>query len=448
MSSPASNERWIVLDVDDTLVDTFTVGWRKCREVARRLGLPEPTRDVFATWYGRASFEVCVKQMHPGVDIERYARVYDTLATGFPAQPLGDIAGAVEGVTRAGFRVGVLTNGPPHKTARKLAAAGLHESDFEFVRHGVAGARKPDARAFQALAAEVGLNPQTSWYVSDLPADWVGSSAAGFGCIGVISGAPHLRGTGTLPLLAIPRLEALVGCLSGLRAGPGHAPGRMRTNVTAVSFDAGFTLVEHVRSPADVVLDALRRRGAVADHAAVTASLAASAPILSADPHVWASAAAIDAMLVEYYRRVLAPLVALGQEAAASEVVDAYTAPDNWRARRGAAAALVRLRRAGIRVGVLSNWQPDLPAVLAGAGLRELLDAVVVSSSIGVAKPAAAAFEAMARALDVPVGSLVHVGDDPVTDAVGALAAGGRAILVTAAPDSPEVALALELIAP
>jgi HAD superfamily hydrolase (TIGR01549 family) len=341
----------------------------------------------------------------------------------------------------------VLTNGPPHKTVRKLAAAGLHESDFEFVRYGTAGARKPDIRAFRALAADIGLDPATSWYVSDLPADWAGCSAAGFGCIGVISGAPHLRGTGRLPLLAVPRLDALVGCLPGLRAGPDDARGRMRTGVAAVSFDAGFTLVEHVRSPAEVILDVLRRPGAVADHAAVAAALAADAPILSADPDGWASAAAIDAMLARYYRRVLARL-APGHEWAASAVVEAYTAPANWRARRGAAAALVRLRRAGIRVGVLSNWQPGLPAVLAGAGLRHLLDAVVVSSSIGVAKPAAAAFEAMARALDVPLGGLVHVGDDPLTDAAGALAAGCRAVLVTAAPDSPEVVLALELTAP
>jgi FMN phosphatase YigB (HAD superfamily) len=442
-----SSNQWMVFDLDDTLVDTFTVGWRKCREVARRLGLRPPSRHAFAAHYGRTSFEGCVAAMHPGVDIGRYSDTYDAVADAFPARPLGDAATATVAITRAGFRIGLFTNGPPDKTARKLAAAGLTEHDFEFVRHTSSGRwRKPDARAFRELATEVGIDPATSWYVSDLPADWVGSAAAGFGSIGIVSGAPHVGGTGGLPALVVPRVDAIVGCLPALWSGPGRVRRSPAGDVRAVSFDVGFTLAEHIRSPADLVVDRLREVDPTAERRAVMAALAEYAPVLSIDHQVWAHPAATAAMLTSYYRQVLARLAPPGHPHLASEVIDAYTAPTNWRARPGAADALIRLRRAGIPTGALSNWQPDLPAVLAHTGLLDLLDTVVVSSSIGVAKPAPAAFIAVAQALGVPLDGLVHAGDDPLTDAVGALAAGCRAVLVTSALDAPEVVRVLELM--
>ena len=444
MSTAAPGAQWMVFDVDDTLVDTFNVGWRKCQAVARRLSLPAPSRTTFAAHYGRTSFEGCVAAMHPGIDIERYSSHYDALAVTFPARALGDVAGAVGHIARAGFRLGLLTNGPPNKTARKLAAAGLNENDFEFVRHGGSAPwRKPDVRAFRTLATDYGIDPELSWYVSDLPADWAGSAAAGFGSIGIVTGAPHVHGAEDVPTLVVPRLEAVVGCLPALLAG---ARRRACAPVRAVSFDAGFTLIDHVRSPGDLVAERLRGRTITTDRTAVAAALTEYASMLSADPQVWASAATTSAMLTAYYGRVLTRLASPGHAHLASDVVEAYTAPTNWHARPGAADALMRLRGAGIRTGVLSNWQPDLPTTLARVGLLDLLDAVVVSSSIGVAKPAPEAFAALAQALGVPLDGLTHVGDDPVSDAAGALAAGCGAVLVTAAPNAPEVVRALELM--
>ncbi|EHM25072.1 putative HAD superfamily hydrolase [Streptomyces sp. W007] len=92
---------------------------------------------------------------------------------------------------------------------------------------------------------------------------------------------------------------------------------------------------------------------------------------------------------------------------------------------------LVSLRRTGLPVGVLTNGnRGNQLRKLRACGLEDLVDRIVVSEDIGVHKPDAAAFSAMARALSVPLGALVHVGDDLVHDVDGATAAGARAVWV------------------
>jgi FMN phosphatase YigB (HAD superfamily) len=90
--------------------------------------------------------------------------------------------------------------------------------------------------------------------------------------------------------------------------------------------------------------------------------------------------------------------------------------------RAGAPAALRAAARAG-PVGVLSNCsvpglvertidRADLPA-------RETVDETVTSVGCGWRKPHDDAFRAVAARLDVDVGDLVHVGDDPRADGGG-----------------------------
>jgi len=99
--------------------------------------------------------------------------------------------------------------------------------------------------------------------------------------------------------------------------------------------------------------------------------------------------------------------------------------------REGAVAAVEAAAEAG-PVGVLSNCSvPDLArrALLRSAVDRDGMDAVVTSAGCGWRKPDRRAFEAAARRLAVDPGALVHVGDDPRTDA-GVGAVGGTAVIV------------------
>lgn len=69
------------------------------------------------------------------------------------------------------------------------------------------------------------------------------------------------------------------------------------------------------------------------------------------------------------------------------EVYAHFARADAWRDFPETEKNLDGLREKGIRVGILSNWDPRLRQVLAGFDWAGLLDAVVISEEIGVEKP-------------------------------------------------------------
>ena len=80
-------------------------------------------------------------------------------------------------------------------------------------------------------------------------------------------------------------------------------------------------------------------------------------------------------------------------------------------------AVLGALRAAGARLVIVSNWDISLYEVLDQIGLREKVDAVVISAEEGLAKPD-------------PESTVWHVGDDPASDLELARAAGFLPVLV------------------
>jgi len=85
---------------------------------------------------------------------------------------------------------------------------------------------------------------------------------------------------------------------------------------------------------------------------------------------------------------------------------------------------LERLRAAGYRLGIISNWNENLPKELSRLGLDRYFDFVVVSSLVGVAKPSPEIFHiALARAGCQPEEAL-YVGDNVMDDCLGARRAG------------------------
>jgi putative hydrolase of the HAD superfamily len=109
---------------------------------------------------------------------------------------------------------------------------------------------------------------------------------------------------------------------------------------------------------------------------------------------------------------------------------------------------LARVRRAGARAVVVSNWDVSLADVLARVGLAPLLDGVVTSAQAGARKPDPAIFlRALALAGARPERCL-HVGDSLAEDVAGARAAGIDAVLLdrsgTQRPDGVRVIASLD----
>jgi putative hydrolase of the HAD superfamily len=92
------------------------------------------------------------------------------------------------------------------------------------------------------------------------------------------------------------------------------------------------------------------------------------------------------------------------------------------------AECLTRLRHAGLKLGLLSDFPPEKK--IAALGLRGLWDAVVCSETVGALKPHPAPFLELARALDAPPEKLLYVGNSVEYDIIGAKKSGMRAALI------------------
>ena len=108
----------------------------------------------------------------------------------------------------------------------------------------------------------------------------------------------------------------------------------------------------------------------------------------------------------------------------------------NWRADPEAAPLLESLKRAGLRLGLISNFDFRVSAILDGLGLARYFDSITISSEAGWAKPAAELFAAALARHRASPGQSAHVGDAPDLDVAGAEAAGLAAILIDPAAPS------------
>jgi len=142
----------------------------------------------------------------------------------------------------------------------------------------------------------------------------------------------------------------------------------------------------------------------------------------AADDERWAEISA-----VEKYRRMLGDLGVRDPDevqALATAVADTHhaTLVSAAEAVEGAAELLERVRGAGAHTVLVSNWDhaPAGPAMLAQAGLTDLLDHVVISDAVGVRKPHPRIFEAALAPFDATPDRALHVGDLALSDAWGA----------------------------
>ncbi|MBI5946779.1 MAG: HAD family hydrolase [Chloroflexi bacterium] len=95
----------------------------------------------------------------------------------------------------------------------------------------------------------------------------------------------------------------------------------------------------------------------------------------------------------------------------------------------GATGTLRALRRAGLKLGIVTNGgAPFQSRKVAASGLGALVDDVVISGAVGVHKPDRAIFELALARLEVAAGRSWFVGDHPLNDVIGAAEAGLSAV--------------------
>jgi HAD superfamily hydrolase (TIGR01509 family) len=153
---------------------------------------------------------------------------------------------------------------------------------------------------------------------------------------------------------------------------------------------------------------------------------------VAVDEHVRAILGAVDGKLPA---RVPADVMRALIDAYARPILMVPPAVDD-----GARLALERLRAQGLTLAIVSNTMrtpgTTLRKLLERFGLLAAFAHATFSDEVGVRKPDAEIFALTLRALHVEPSAVVHVGDDPILDVLGARRAGLRTIQVTSA--SPE----------
>jgi putative hydrolase of the HAD superfamily len=101
-----------------------------------------------------------------------------------------------------------------------------------------------------------------------------------------------------------------------------------------------------------------------------------------------------------------------------------FAAPTNWQLRPGSAAALRALTDAGLRLGVVSNFDLRLFKILEDLEIQSFFDCTIVPGTHHRAKPDPRVFDPALTSLGASAGEAVYVGDEPAVDGAAASAAG------------------------
>ncbi|KAH8419874.1 hypothetical protein KR009_003461 [Drosophila setifemur] len=101
-----------------------------------------------------------------------------------------------------------------------------------------------------------------------------------------------------------------------------------------------------------------------------------------------------------------------------------------WGNIDGAQELVQRVREAGKCVGVISNFDPSLPQVLAAMGFAGKFDFVLTSYEAGVMKPDAGIFHIPLQRLNIPAEQALHIGNKLDMDYTGARNSGWSGLLV------------------
>lgn len=190
-------------------------------------------------------------------------------------------------------------------------------------------------------------------------------------------------------------------------------------DLDAVTVDGFGTLVE-LESPVARLQAALEARAVSRSEAQIAEAFAAEARYYRPRSHQGRDAASLATLRLDCVQVFLDQLATTIEP---SSFIDAFVGSLVFHPAPGAIAALERARAAGLRVGVVSNWDCSLADTLGSIGLTSYLDTVVTSAEAGVPKPGEEPYRLALERLGAAPSRALHIGDE-ADDELGARAAG------------------------
>lgn len=194
-------------------------------------------------------------------------------------------------------------------------------------------------------------------------------------------------------------------------------------DIDAVTVDGYGTLLT-LADPLPALQAALAARGVQRSRHEVRAAFLAEVAHYKPRSLRGSDAAGLAELRLECVTVFLAAASA-GDRIDAAGFVDAFVEALAFEAVPGAVATLDDLRRRGIALAMVSNWDCALPDHIERLGLGHLFQTVVASAVAGAEKPDPRIFQVALAQLGVEPGRALHIGDEP-NDEQGAAAAGMR----------------------
>lgn len=203
-------------------------------------------------------------------------------------------------------------------------------------------------------------------------------------------------------------------------------------DVRAVFFDAGETLVYPHPSFAELFAEVLREEGHPIDPAGVQEVVHASSDsftrlMLSKEATNWSTSAERSRALWDLvYRMFLveAGIPAGEHDRLVQALYDRFRSLASYRLHPDALPALEELKKRGLKLGLISNFEDWLEQLLETLEIGHFFEVSVISGIEGVEKPNTRIFEIALERAGVDPAQSVYVGDNPIFDAEPAQRAG------------------------
>ncbi|MGH9765950.1 MAG: HAD-IA family hydrolase [Blastocatellia bacterium] len=206
--------------------------------------------------------------------------------------------------------------------------------------------------------------------------------------------------------------------------------------VKVIFFDAAGTLIETRDGVGEIYSRVAREFGFEAEPQILQQNFAHS---FRRQPPLAFPAGTPDAALIELEKgwwRILVKTVFAGLglfprfDEFFDEIFERFRGREFWRVYGDVAPALTELKRQGLKLSIISNFDSRLYGVLRACELDRFFDSVHISTHVGAAKPDAAIFQAALNHYVVEARQAWHVGDSLREDVEGAMAAGVNAVLL------------------
>ena len=183
-----------MFDLDDTLIALTPAFRRFAQDFATGYALPEDAEEwlveAWSPYQHRGEFFGRVRERYGLAEsVEDLWRLYRTRMPEF-VELRDEVRDGLAALRRAGWRLGIVTNGEADNQLGKIERTGLDRLVDSVAVSGALGVRKPDAEIFRIAAEGAGCAlADGGWMVGDNPhADVGGGAAAGLRTIWIDRG--------------------------------------------------------------------------------------------------------------------------------------------------------------------------------------------------------------------------------------------------------------------